>query len=290
MDFLLNITASGLVLGAMYGLIAMAFSVIYKTTGVVNFAQGEMMMLTAYIAWSLGMTLALPFWLMLPLVCVIAALIGALVEYAIIRPMMGEPPFAIIMATMGLAIAIRSLTILIWGVNAEGFDASVKGGLFEIGPVVLFSEQIFALAVFLLVSVGIWAFMRFTRVGTAMRATALDESAALLMGINVRRIHSLAWAISSIIAALAGVCFALAFSRSPSMWFLGLQSFPASILGGLDAPLGSALGGLLVGVSANLSEGYIGQGLKEISGFVIIILVLMIRPYGLFGRRDLERV
>lgn len=290
MDFFLNILATGLILGAMYGLIAMAFSVIYKTTGVVNFAQGEMMMLTAYIAWSLGTTLQLPFWQMLPVALVAAAAIGALIEYILIRPMMGEPPFAIIMVTMGLAIVIRSTTILIWGVTAEGFDAAFKNELYQIGPVVVFSEQIFALIAFALTCAGVWAFMRFTRSGAAMRATACDESAALLMGINVRRIHSMAWMISSMIAALAGICYALALSRTPTMWFQGLQSFPATILGGLDAPLGSALGGIIVGVAANLSEGYIGQGLKEISGFVIIVIVLMVRPYGLFGKRELERV
>lgn len=290
MDFLLNILASGLIAGTLYGMIGMSFAVIYKTTGVVNFAQGEMMMLSAYTAWSLGTTLALPFWAMLPVACLASVVIGAAVERLVIRPMLGEPPFAIIMATMGLAIVIRGATILIWGVTAEGFDASFKDELYEFGPVVLFSEQLFAVLVFAATCAGLWAFTRFSRWGAAMRATACDESAALLMGINVRRIHSIAWMISGLISALAGICYALVFSREPTMWFQGLQSFPATILGGLDAPLGSAAGGVIVGLVANLSEGYVGQGLKEISGFVIIIIVLMVRPYGLFGSRDLERV
>ncbi len=136
----------------------------------------------------------------------------------------------------------------------------------------------------------VFLFFRFTRIGVAVRATAMDETAARLMGVDVRRISSLAWAISAVVSGLGGIAFALMFSRAPDLWFEGLRSFPATILGGLDSPLGSGFGGLIIGVIGALSEGYIGQGLKEISGFFVIIIVLMIRPYGLFGDKDLERV
>jgi branched-chain amino acid transport system permease protein len=290
MDLFLNLVASGLVIGSIYGIIAIAFAIIFKTTGVLNFAQGEVMMLVAYTSWSLATSLALPFWLLVPVTILAAALIGVVIEFVFIRPMSGQPVFSIVMVTIGLAITLRSLIIMIWGPDAAPFDASVEGGLIEIGPVVLFTEQLFALLLFCAVSAAVYLFFRFTRIGIAMRATAMDETSALLMGVDVRRISSLAWAIAAVVSGLAGVAFAVMFARAPDMWFQGLQSFPAAILGGLDSPLGSGAGGLIIGVIAALSEGYIGHGLKEISGFIVIIIVLMIRPYGLFGEKELERV
>lgn len=290
MDYLLNLVASGLTFGALFGLVALAFAVIYKTTGVVNFAQGEVMMFIVYISWMLGSTLSLPFWLLLPITVLVGASFGAILEWLFIRPMAGESQFAIIMTTVGLAIVLRGLVPLMWGVEHASLAAPFKSDVIEIGPVMLLGDQIFAMAIFALVSLSVWAFFRFSRLGAAMRAAALDETAALLMGIDVRRLHRAAWAIAAAVSGLAGVCYAVIVARAPDMWFLGLQSFPATIFGGLDSPLGSGVGGLLIGVTASLSEGYIGQGLKEISGFIIIIMILMVRPYGLFGEKELERV
>ncbi len=248
------------------------------------------MMFIVYISWALGKTFAIQFWLIVPIAVVVGMLFGALLERVFIRPMAGESQFAIVMTTVGLAVALRGILPLIWGVDSEVFAAPFKSQLFEIGPLVLLGEQVFALATFLVVSTGVWAFFRFSRFGVAMRASALDETAALLMGIDVRRLHMVAWSISAGVSALVGVCYALAVGRGPDMWFLGLKSFPATILGGLDSPIGSGVGGLLIGLTTTLSEGYIGQGMKEISGFIIIIVILMVRPYGLFGEKEQERV
>ncbi len=290
MDLFLNLVASGLVIGSIYGIIAIAFAIIFKTTGVLNFAQGEVMMLIAYVSWSLGSELNLPFYALIFVSVIVAALIGVVIERIFIRPMIGQPVFSIVMVTVGLAVFLRSLIVMIWGAGAEPFEASIAGGYVAIGPVVLFTEQVFALTLFCVITLAVFLFFRFTRMGVAMRATSMDETAALLMGVDVRRISSLAWAIAAMVSGLAGITFAIMFSRAPDIWFQGLRSFPATILGGLDSPLGSGFGGLIIGVIGNLSEGYIGQGLKEISGFVVIILVLMVRPYGLFGEKELERV
>ena len=290
MDLFLNFAASGLVIGYIYGIIAIAFAIIFKTTGVLNFAQGEVMMLVTYTSWSLGTELTLPFYALIPVSIVGAALIGIIIERLFIRPMTGQPAFSIVMVTIGLAVFLRSMIVMIWGPDAAAFDASIKDDIVEIGPVILFSEQLYAILLFFVISGVVFLFFRFTRIGVAMRATAMDETAALLMGVDVRRISSLAWAISAVVSGLGGIAFALMFSRAPDLWFEGLRSFPATILGGLDSPLGSGFGGLIIGVIGALSEGYIGQGLKEISGFFVIIIVLMIRPYGLFGDKDLERV
>lgn len=290
MDLFLNLVASGIVMGSLFGLVAMAFAVIYRTTGVVNFAQGEVSMLIAYVAYSIGSVVDFSFVPLVVFTVIASVLIGMILERLFIRPMLGEPIFAIVMVTVGLAIMLRSVIILVWGVNEADFEAPLKGERIEIGPVILFVEQAAAIGLFVIAVLAVWLFFKFTRIGTAMRAAAGDETSALLMGIDVRRVYTVAWAISAVISGLAGVVFAIIFSRAPDMWFLGLQAFPATILGGLDSAIGSAFGGIAIGLIADLSEGYIGQGLKEIAGFVVIIIVLMIRPYGLFGQRELERV
>lgn len=290
MDLFLNLVASGLVIGAIYGMIAISYAIIFKTTGVLNFAQGEIMMIVAYTAWSMSTSLSLPFWLLIPASLVVAMVVGMATERIFIRPMQGQPSFAIVMVTIGVAIFLRSATVMIWGSRVEPFDAAVEGGLVVLGPVYLFSEQVFVLILFGVISATVYAFFRFSKIGIAMRATAMDETAALLMGVDVRRLSSLAWGISAMVSGMAGICFAIMFSRAPDLWFEGLRSFPAAILGGLDSPIGAGFGGLIIGVIGNLSEGYIGQGMKEISGFVVIIAILMVRPSGLFGEKELERV
>lgn len=290
MDYFLNLVASGLVFGALYGLVAIGFAVIYKTTGVVNFAQGEVMMFVLYFAWMVGSFVDASLWVLLAIAIVFGSLFGAVLERVFIRPMLGKSQFPIIMTTVGLAIVLRGLVPIFWGVDSAPIEAPIKSHLYQFGPVFLLGDQVFALALFLLVSAATWAFFRFSRVGVAMRAAAHDETAALLMGINVRRLQGLSWMIASAVSGVAGVCYALIIARAPDMWHIGFQAFPAAILGGLDAPLGAAFGGAMVGIVASLSEGYIGYGLKEISGFIIIIAVLMVRPYGLFGEKELERV
>lgn len=290
MDYFLNLVASGLIFGAIYGLIAIGFAVIYKTTGVVNFAQGEVMMFVLYFAWMVGAWVDAPLWQLLLIAVVAGMIFGALLERLFIRPMIGQSQFAIIMTTVGVAIILRGLVPLFWGVESEPLESPIKSTLFEFGPVLMLGDQIFALAFFIAISLAVWVFFRFSRIGVAMRAAAHDETAALLMGINVRRLQGLSWMIASAVSGVAGVCYALTVSRAADMWQIGFQAFPATILGGLDAPLGSAFGAVVVGITASLSEGYIGYGLKEISGFVIIIAVLMLRPYGLFGEKELERV
>ncbi len=290
MDYFLILVCTGLVTGATYAMVAMGFAMIYKATGVVNFAQGELMMLTAYVAYSLAGSLHLSFIPLMAVTIPLAMLIGLVLERLFIRPMLGEPVFAIVMVTIGLAVILRGATVLIWSTNEDLFDAGFSDTVIEIGPVPFYEAQLYTLAMLAILVAGAWAFFRFSRLGIAMRATANHQTAALLMGISARRIYALAWALSAAIASVAGVLIATMFTIKPDLWFQGLRSFPAVILGGLDSVLGAALGGITIGVVENLSEGYIGQGLKEIAGFVVIVLVLMVRPYGLFGAKTIERV
>jgi branched-chain amino acid transport system permease protein len=290
MEYFALLLSSGLVVGAVYGLVGMGFAIIYKATGIVNFAQGELLMLTAYIAFSIAQSLSLSFLPLMLVTIPIAMLIGITLERLFIRPMLGEPVFSIVMVTVGLAVILRGVTIMIWGPDPYEFPMEAASRVIMIGRIPFYEVQLYALATLAIVTIGAWAFFRFTRLGIAMRAVAANEGAAMLMGIEVSRIHMIAWGLSAAIAALAGVLFAALFKLGPTIWFEGLRSFPAVILGGLDSVLGAALGGLVVGVIENMAQGYMGQGLREIAGFVVIVVILMIRPYGLFGSRDIERV
>lgn len=290
MDFLALLVATGLVSGATYGLIAMGFALIYKSTGVVNFAQGELVMLTAYVSFSIANALGLSLVPLLIVTIPISMAIGLALERLIIRPMLGEPVFSIVMATVGLAVILRGIVVLIWGSEPLNFPAGLSTTVVSVAGVPFYPAQLCLLGALALVTLGAWLFLRFTRLGMAMRAVAANETAALLMGISVDRIHAAAWMLSAAIAAVAGVLFAVNFKLAPDLWFQGLKSFPAVILGGLDSVIGASLAGLIIGVIENLAQGYLGEGLREIAGFVVIIIVLMVRPYGLFGSADIERV
>jgi branched-chain amino acid transport system permease protein len=290
MDFFLLLIATGLVSGATYGLIAMGFALIYKSTGVVNFAHGELVMLTAYISFSLSNTFDLSFFPLMALTIPIAMLLGLVLERLFIRPMLGEPIFAIVMVTVGLAVILRGVTIMIWGPDPFNFTAGISTEVVYLGSVPFYPAQLYMIAALAVMTFIGWAFLRFSRMGIAMRAVAAHETAALLVGISVSRIHAIAWMLSSALASVAGVLFAANFKLAPDLWFQGLKSFPAVILGGMDSVIGAAAAGIVIGLIENLFQGYVGQGLREISGFVVIIIVLMVRPYGLFGSKDIERV
>jgi branched-chain amino acid transport system permease protein len=288
--YLLQLLISGLSIGAIYSLIAMGFAVIYKSTGLVNFAQGEMTMITAYIAWTISTTVSGNVVVVTFGAILAAIMLGLVIERLVMRPMLGEPLFATVMVTIGLAVILRSAINFIWDAYPHGLDVGVGRDIVRVGGIGMRTAQIAVIATLLLLLAAIWAFFRYSRFGIAMRAVASDDRTALLMGISAPRVHALAWAASSVIAGIGGVFFALTYDLSPAMFQLGLKAFPATILGGLDAVLGSGLGGLLIGLTENLAGGYLGNGMKEVAGFLMIIVVLMIRPFGLFGERDIERV
>lgn len=290
MNYFLNLLMSGLVIGSLYGLIAMGFAMVYRATGMVNFAVGEVMMLTAYISFNLAQIPGMGFFGLLATTLPTAMLLGLLIERVFIRPMLGEPMFSRVMVTIGVAVVIRSVVILIWGVEPKPYPRVLGDDVIRLGDMALYAGQIFSLAMLAVLCLLMWAFFRHSRVGIAMRATSNNETTALLMGINVKRISGIAWALSSLFAAVAGLSFCLMFALEPEISQMGLRGFPATILGGLDSVVGGAFGGLVIGVVENMAGGYLGRGLKEIAGFVLIIVVLMVKPYGLFGQREIERV
>jgi branched-chain amino acid transport system permease protein len=290
MEYLVQLLVSGLAIGAIYGLIAIGFAVIYKSTGLVNFAQGEMAMMVAYVAWTISTTVSGNVFVVAFGAILFAVLLGLVIERLVMRPMLGEPVFATVMVTIGLAVILRSSIGFIWDAYPHGLDVGVGRGIVRVGGIGVRSGQIAVIATLMLMLAILWAFFRYSKFGIAMRAVAADDRTALLMGISATRVHAIAWAASSVIAGIAGVFFALTYDLSPAMYQLGLKAFPATILGGLDAVLGSGIGGLLIGITENLAGGYLGSAMKEVAGFAMIIVVLMIRPFGIFGERDIERV
>ncbi len=290
MDYFILLSVSGIAIGVIYGLIAMGFALIFKATSVVNFAQGEVMMLIAYMAFSIANTWTLPFWGLLAVCVVLSGLIGLLIERILIRPMLGQGVFSTVMVTIGLAVMIRSVVVLIWTADPLRLPTDIGDSGYEFGIVFLYTSQLYAVGLLAIAVIGMWAFLRFSRMGVAMRATAARETTALLMGINVTHVYALAWAIASVIAGISGVLLGTIYGLGADMWAQGLRAFPAVILGGMDSVFGAAISGIFIGLLENLSEGYIGRGLKEISGFIVILVVLMIRPYGLFGTPEIERV
>ncbi|XAH21541.1 branched-chain amino acid ABC transporter permease [Xylophilus sp. GW821-FHT01B05] len=290
MGYLAELVISGLVIGAIYGLIAMAFSVIYKATGLVNFAQGEVGMLIAYLSWSFSTTFGTGALGVVAMAVVGGVTVGLLIERIVMRPMLGEPVFSAVLVTIGLAVVLRSFVILVWGASPQKLDVGAADAVLRFGGIGMRSSQIGVVGVLLLCVLGVWLFFQRSRFGIAMRAVAADEKTARLMGVSTAQVQAVAWAASSVFAGLAGVFFAVIYNLSPELFALGLKAFPATVLGGLDAVIGSGISGLVIGVAENLVGGYVSSTLKEVAGFLLILVVLMVRPFGLFGEREIERV
>lgn len=290
MGYFSELVISGLVIGAIYGLIAMAFSVIYKATGLVNFAQGEVGMLIAYLSWSFNTTFGTGALGVVAMAVVGGIAVGLLIERIVMRPMLGEPVFSAVLVTIGLAVVLRSLVILVWGASPQKLDGGAADAVLRFGGIGMRSSQIGVVGVLLLCVLGVWFFFQRSRFGIAMRAVAADEKTARLMGVSTAQVQAVAWAASSVFAGLAGVFFAVIYNLSPELFALGLKAFPATVLGGLDAVIGSGISGLVIGVAENLVGGYVLSTLKEVAGFLLILVVLMVRPFGLFGEREIERV
>jgi branched-chain amino acid transport system permease protein len=293
-QILLQLTITGLAWGSVYACIALGFVLIFKATDVFNFAQPELMMLGAYMAFSLITFLRLPFVLAFLGALVLMALVAALLEMMVVRPMVGEPVLAVIMVTLGMANVLRGITGLIWGYEELQLPTP-----FPTDPILLWGAAISQAEIYTIGATGVllivfFLFFKYSQSGISMRATAEDTTTAFLMGINVKRVFTGSWVIASVVATIAGVFLASFTFLEPIMGFTGLRALPAMILGGLDSVHGAIIGGLIIGVAENLAgfylEDYLGTGIKEITAYVIVLIVMMVRPYGLFGTKEIERV
>ena len=291
---LLQITISGLSMGGVYALVALGFVLIYQATDVINFAQGELMMVGAYVCFQLIASYRIPYVWAFLITLAFMALLGVIVEILLLRRMVGEPIFSVIMVTIGLASIMKGMVVFIWGPSYRRFPSSIGDRFITIADLSVFYVHIFTLVTVACLVVIFFIFFKYSMTGIAMRATAEDQDTALLIGVSVKRIFSLSWGIAAVVASVGGIFYAELKILDPSMSHFGLKAFPAAILGGIDSILGAVVGGLAIGVIENLAGSYVGDfivvGFKEIVPFIVLILVLMIRPYGLFGTKDIERV
>ena len=296
-DFL-QLCFAGLALGSLYALVALGFVVIYKATGVINFAQGGLVVLGAYLTFNVHHTWHVPFVLAVPVAMVLCALVGVGVERVILRRMVGQPVFAVIMVTIGLLFVIEQVVTAVWGFDRLNLDDPWGVHRVVVGGVALATKDVWTIGLAAVVLAGFFAFFRYSRLGVAMRATALDQEAAIANGISARRIFAVAWAIAGAVATLAGVMLASGGGGvRPDIEFVALVAFPAIILGGLDSPGGAVVGGVVIGLAQNLTAGYepryfafLGNGFGSVMPYVVMIAILMVRPYGLFGTREVRRV
>ncbi len=286
--------SNGVLIGLMYSLIAMGFVLVYKATDAINFAQGEFVMISGFVAAAALGAYGAPLWLAVAAVLVAMAAFGFGLERVMLRPLIGRPIVAVIMATIGLAAVLRGLGPVVWGAETRPLPLPISDEPFVWGPLFIPPIQLLGAAVSLLFVGGFgWFFLK-SRKGVAMRAVADNQQVAMAMGINVERYFALAWAMTGVVSALGGIIWGSLLGVDVHLALVGFKVFPVVILGGLDSIPGAIVGGLIVGIVENVAAGYVdpyvGGGTKDFIPYVLMIVALMVRPYGIFGKSIIERV
>lgn len=282
---------SGLVIGSVYALIGLGFVVIYKATKILNFAQGELLMLGGYICFVLMVNLNLPYIPAFLLTLVFAFVLGLTLEFVLFRKMVGEEVFPLIMITVGLSSILRSVAALIWGeMDMVALPSPFPSQSIPFLGAVITYPQIVTICGMLLMFGLLTLFYHGSRIGTSMRAACDDQDAAALTGVNINRVFQLAWVMAAVVACVGGIFLAQINYLDTSMGFIAVRVFPAVILGGMESILGVVIGGIIIGIAENMVGGLIESGLQDVTAYIILILVLLIKPYGLFGVKEIERV
>ncbi len=294
MAFFFDLTVNGLMIGSTYALVALGFVLIYKATSVVNFAQGELVMFGGYVAAALISLYHLPLAVALPVLLGTMFVLGFAVERGVLRPLVGQQVISVVMVTIGLAQVFQGSAAMLWGAQTKNIPLPIRLDPYVIWEIYLSPINIVAALVSGAFLVGFAWFFRRSRLGIAMRAVANDQQAAMAVGISVRFVFALSWAIAGLTAAIGGVVWGSMLGVDTQLALVGLKVFPAVILGGLDSIPGAVVGGLMIGgiesVAAGYVDPYVGGGTKDFIPYVLMIVVLMIRPYGFFGRETIERV
>lgn len=288
---------SGVSLGAKYALVALGFVVIYKATGVINFAQASFVLVGGYLTFNAVTTWGLNFYLSVVVAMIGGALIGVVLEQLVLRRMVGEQPFTMIMVTIGILYVIDNVVTSIWGPEIQDLG-DPWSGVRRLGSVAFPDRELWSLVITALVLLGFFVFFRYSNLGLAMRATALDQEAAMAQGISARAVYRASWAIAGVVAALAGVMLSTGdFQLHPTVGLVALAAFPAMILGGLESPLGAVVGGLIIGLVQQLTAllqpeyaAFLGPSFERVSPYLVMIIILLVRPYGLFGIKEVRRV
>ena len=292
-SFFIEVLVGGLLSGVMYSLVAIGFVLIYKTSGVLNFAQGSMLLFAALTFVSL-VERGVPFALAFIITFAVMVLIGIAIERTVLRPLTNKPPITLFMATLGLSYIIEGAAQLIWGTQVHGLDLGIEDLPLDFGGVLVSQFDIFAAAVAAGMVALLSIFFRYTRVGLAFRAVADDQFAALAVGLKLPWIWATVWAAAGIVALVAGLLWGARLGVQFSLSLVVLKALPVLVLGGFDSILGAIVGGLLIGATEKLAEVYIGDyfggGIESWFAYVVALAFLLIRPSGLFGQKLVERV
>ncbi len=294
LEFMFALLVSGVSIGLMYSLIALGFVLVYKATDAINFAQGEFVMLAGFFTTTALSVKGMPVLAAIVFAIVAMVLLSFALERAVLRPLLGRPVVAVIMATIGLAAILRGLPPITIGAQTKNIPLPVPDTPFAIGPASVPPIQIVGVVVSLLFLAGFtWFFMK-SRMGVAMRAIADNQQVAMAMGINVERYFAIAWAMAGVVSALGGIIWGSMLGVDTQLALVGLKVFPVVILGGLDSIIGAVVGGLIVGIVESMAAGYldplVGGGTKDFAPYVLMIVMLMFKPYGMFGKRKIERI
>jgi branched-chain amino acid transport system permease protein len=293
--FMLQLIITGIAVGGVYSLMALGFVLIYKASSVVNFGPGELVLFGAYVAWATILQMRMPLPVALLVTLLVAIGLGIVIERGVLRPLIGQPIISVIMVTFGFASVIRGVLNMTWGSDTRPFPVLFSPEPFHLGPVPVSPVHLWSFVSVIVLLTAFSLFFRFSVTGMAMRATADNQQVALSLGVSVKWIFALSWCIATVVSALSGIILgSVRGGVDFSLADLGLKVFPVVILGGLDSVAGAIIGGVLIGVLENLAGGYldplVGGGVKEVAPFVALVIILMIRPHGLLGKVEIERV
>lgn len=288
----IQLTVSGIAQGCIYGLIALGFVLIYKATETVSFAQGDLMMLGAFGGLAALTLLRVPFWAAVPAAIAGMALFGLLLERVVIRPILGQPAFSIVMLTIGVGYVARGAITMIPGIGTETHTMPVpyKDEVINAGTLVLNVEQLVVIGATAVLCALLFAVFRYSKVGIAMQAASQNQLAAYYMGIPVKRLNGIVWALASAVAATAGLLLAPITFVHANMGFIGLKAFPAAVVGGFGSLPGAIVGGLVIGVVESLAGFYLPEGFKDTAPYIVVLVMLMVKPNGLFGEKLRKKV
>jgi len=288
----LQLLLAGVAQGCVYALVALGFVLIYKATETVNFAQGDLMMLGGFFALTASVIMGWPYWATIVFAVVVMAVVGMLAERLVLRPVLGQPAFTVVMITIGLGYMLRGVVTMVpgWGTDTYQIVTPFADEVWNLGGVMVPAQQLGVIGMTAALCAALYLFFRFSRLGVAMQATSQNQLAAYYMGIPVRRVNMMIWGLSAGVAAFAGILLAPVTFIHSNMGFIGLKAFPAAVVGGFGSVPGSIVGGLIIGVVEAAAGYYLPEGFKDVAAYVVVLAVLMVRPSGIFGETARKKV
>jgi branched-chain amino acid transport system permease protein len=294
-QLLLQFVTNGLIVGTLYGMVAMCFVLIYKASRVVNFAQGEFLLVGAWVCWWILTKHQVPFVVGFLITMAAMIALGVLIQVVVLRPLIGEPVISVIMVTIGLSVMLHGIVNWVFGGEPRSFPPIFDRELMRLGNLNVETIYVYSMALGIVGMAAFAYFFKYSKLGLAMRATAFNQQVAQSLGVSVRNMFVVAWAISALVSGVAGVVVGIVNGVSPGLALFGIKVFPAVILGGLDSIVGAVVGGVIIGLLENVAQFADGEylhwgNLYVVAPFYVLVLVLIARPYGMFGTRDIERI